>query len=313
MDTAVWRVAKASTAGTEIERLREAATIAASVNYAYAIDEAGTLCGVVSIRELLQADPTRAVGELMQIDPITVSADEDQERVAHLAVAQNIKAIPVVTKEGVLLGVVNTDVILRILQEETTEDFIRLAGVDTPDTHAHKLLQASSAIQIRQRLPWLLLGLAGGMFAAILVSRFEAVLEAQVAVAAFIPLVVYLADAIGSQIQIIFIRTLTLRPHISVFGYAWREVLINVSIGLVLALLVGLLSFVWFLDVALSVALAVSVFATALTALFIAIVLPWTLHRCGKDSAIGSGPLATVLIDLLSLLIYFLVVAALLL
>ncbi len=313
MNRAVLRVSEQSTVKTAMETVQSSVQAVSSISYVYVVDRQGCLVGVCSIGELMKAHPEELITQVMQVDVISTTVDVDREVVAHLAVDKSIKAIPVVDEEQKLIGVISTDAIFKTLREETTEDFIRFAGISTEVPHIHSLLESTAVTQIKQRLPWLLIGLAGGIGAAVLVSGFEEVLDAHVAIAAFIPLVVYLADAIGSQIQIIFIRTLTLYPQLNVWGYFVKEVGVNITVGTVLAALLALISFVWLGDGWLSISLGLSVFATAITALCVAILLPWTLYIHDKDPAIASGPLATVIIDLVSLLIYFLVVSLLLL
>jgi magnesium transporter len=159
------------------------------------------------------------------------------------------------------------------------------------------------ARRLWHRLPWLVLGLAGAALSAWVVGLFEGRLTADVQLAFFIPGVIYLADAVGTQTEALVIRGLSV-------GASMRTALrLEALTGAVVGLLLGVLTFgaVWLvlgsLDLALAVAL--SLFAACCVATLVAGALPWFLHRRGKDPAFGSGPLATVIQDLLSLVIYF--------
>ncbi len=287
------------------KQLYKEANIWDTISYLYILDNK-KLYGVLSIKELLQATATDTLAAICVRDVVTVRPSTDREQVAYKAIKHNIKAVPVTNHDGIFIGVVDTDTILQTLYLESTEDLARFAGID-PETalSINTLANQSAGVQIRGRAPYLLLGLAGGVLAAVAVGQYEAVLEEHVMVAAFIPLVVYLADAVGSQIQIIFIRALALEKHFSLRSYISREITINIALGALLSLVIALVSYLWLDDLALTTLLLFSVFATSLAALVIAILLPLMLRWWGKDPALGSGPLATVCIDIISLLVYF--------
>jgi len=159
------------------------------------------------------------------------------------------------------------------------------------------------------RLPWLGVGLIGALLAAGIVGNFEADLAANVLIAFFVPGVVYLADAIGTQTEALVIRGLSL--GVGVRRIVGREIATGVLLGLLLGglslLMVGTIWRDW--NVALAVAL--SLLAAASIATVIALVLPWAISKLGKDPAFGSGPLATVIQDLLTVTIYLAIASAL--
>jgi magnesium transporter len=294
----------------EVEALlRREAQSFKTINYIYVIDQSRVLMGVISIRELLSLPREECVDEHMQQEVVTARAHTDQERVAHLALKYQLKAIPIVTKDQKFLGVVSSDVILTVLNQEHTEDVLRFAGVRG---HAHTesdlgvlLLNRSPLIHVRARLPWLILGLGGGVVAAIVVGRFEAILAEQLILAAFIPAVVYMADAVGSQTQMLFIRALAIDHTLTVRSYLWRECKVNLLLGSVLAGLAFIASLAWLGSVLVSAILAISLFFTVWCTVLVAIALPWYCMSRGYDPAVASGPLATVVRDIISLVIYF--------
>jgi magnesium transporter len=142
-------------------------------------------------------------------------------------------------------------------------------------------------------------------------ASFEATLAHNVVVAFFVPAIVYLADAIGTQTEAVAVRGLSL-THAPLGAILAREVLTGVIIGLALALIAAPAIFVWFADSRLAFAVAASIVAAGTAATTIGLLLPWTLSRFGLDPAFGSGPVATVIQDVLSLTVYFTLVVAIL-
>ena len=204
-----------------------------------------------------------------------------------------------------MLGVIPSDVILNILHNENIEDVLRFAGVNKLKDPAVSIIKASAAIHFRKRLPWLILGLFGGIVAALVIGFFEEALRVHLALAAFIPAVVYMADAVGSQTQIIFVRSLALNHKLNLKKYIWREARVNLFLALVLGVIISIVSLLWWKSSLLGIILGVSIFLTILTAMAVAIFLPWLFSKFKYDPAIASGPFATVIRDILSLLIYF--------
>jgi magnesium transporter len=294
--------------------LRSRATEFDTINYVYVVDAAKKLVGVISIKEILRLGGNVPIKESMVKASVFVRPHTDQEKVAQLALEHSLKAIPVVDKDHVFQGVVPSDVILEILNQEHTEDVMRFAGVSRQHgdrSAVDVLLRAPSRTHVKLRLPWLVLGLLGGVGAAAVVEQFEATLADQLILAAFIPAIVYMADAVGSQTQMLFVRSLALDQRLNIKSYLVREVMVNFVLGLILAGLIFIISLVWVGVFTVSLILAVSVFLTVWFTVLVAIMLPWLFSRLGHDPAIASGPLATVVRDIASLLIYLGVASAL--
>ena len=164
---------------------------------------------------------------------------------------------------------------------------------------------------VRLRLPWLLLGLLGGIVATLIVRFFEAALEQKLALAFFIPVIVYMSDAVGTQTETLFIRALAIEK-ISLKRYLLKETAIGFLIGLVLSALMFLYALLIFGDRPVAVIVGVSLLLGSTLAVFLATFVPILLRRFGKDPAVGAGPFTTILQDIVSLIIYFLVAAAIL-
>jgi magnesium transporter len=217
----------------------------------------------------------------------------------------------VIDDRGRLLGVVPPEALIEVLRHEHVEDLHRLAGIVHDARNARRAFEDSPWRRVRRRVPWLLVGLAGGVVATLLVARFEAALKENFALAFFMPVIVYLADAIGTQTETAAVRGLSL-VHRPLGRLLADEALTGFLIGLVLALVSLPLIWLGFGDRALALTVALAILAAGTVAAAIGMVLPWLLSHFGADPAFGSGPVATIIQDVLSLLIYFLTAAWLL-
>lgn len=280
-----------------------------TINYIYVVDKEQKLKGVISIKEIFRQPKEIIVSEIMDKKLVRARLRTNQERIALLAIKYNLKAIPVVDKTEKFLGIVSSDTMLDILNKEATEDILHLAGVHRTDNVAIDVIKDPSKTIILARLPWLLVGLAGGILAAKILGFFEATLETQIIFAFFIPVMLYMSNAVAIQSQTMFIRSLTLDPKLEAKTYFSKEIKIGGFIALVCALLLTLISFIWQKSPFIGVILGLSMFIATTWAVVLSIFIPWLLQRFKKDPAVGSGPFGTVLNDVSTLIIYFSVVS----
>ena len=268
------------------------------------VDAQQRLLGTLTGPELLALPDDAVLQRAARRDHPRVAPGTDQERMASVALHHGATAVPVVDDDGRLVGVVGAATLMDILRREHVEDLHRLAGISREDVQARQALEAPPLRRLRHRLPWLAVGLLGSMVATAVVSRFESALAAKPALAFFVPGLVYLADAIGTQSEAIAVRGLSL-SHARLPQLLGAELRTGALIGAVLALLA--LPMVWavFGDLRLATAVAGALFGASTVASSLGLLLPWALSRLGTDPAYGSGPLATIVQDVLSLLIYF--------
>jgi magnesium transporter len=269
----------------------------------------GRLAGVLPIERLFTVPPATRVGDAMDRSFPRVTPDADQEIAASMALEDAVDALPVVDGDGRLLGVMPSQALLQVLREEHVEDLHRLAGIQRETAQARGALEEPPLRGARHRLPWLLVGLVGAMIATAAMAGFESTLEAKIAVAFFIPGLVYIADAIGTQTEAIAVRGLSLT------GAGIGHLLAGeLRTGMLIGATLGLVSFpavvLAFGDLRLAGAVAVAIFVAGSLAAAIGLLFPWVLARLGRDPAYGSGPVATVIQDILSLLVYFAVIRA---
>ena len=288
---------------------RLAAEKPSSVELICVTDGAGRLLGVLPIARLFALEGAVTLREAMDPAFPRIGPDEDQETAASLALHHGVDALPVVDREGGLLGVMPCQALLQVLRREHVEDLHVLAGIRRETTKARHAIEDPPMRGARHRLPWLMVGLAGGALATAAMATFEATLEKTVAVAFFVPGLVYLADAIGTQSEAIAVRGLSLtRTGIG------RLLAVELRTGMLIGVTLGALAFlpIWlaFGNVRLAAAVSVSIFVAGSIAAAIGLGLPWLFARRGLDPAYGSGPVATVIQDILSILVYFTVLRA---
>lgn len=259
--------------------------------------------GILRIENLLAAPAATPLADLMDREPPVVAPGVDQEVAAWRAVRNTEAALSVVDDEGRFIGLIPPHRLLAVLLFEHEEDLSRLGGFTKGVESVRATSEEPVERRFHHRVPWLLVGLVGAILAADFVGWFESQLRDRIMLAFFIPGIVYLADAVGTQTETVVVRGLSV--GIAMARMAARELLTGLAIGLALGLVAGPL--VWWrwgeADIGLIVGL--SVFATCSTATVAAMLLPWLLDKRGLDPAFGSGPMATVIQDLLSILIYF--------
>ncbi len=273
-----------------------------------AVCDGELLVGVVAIERLLSAAPDATVEMVMDSDPPTVAPDTHQEHVAWAAVQHGEPGIAVVDARGSFRGLISAQSLLAVLLEEHDEDMARLGGFLGSASAARSASTERVGRRLLHRLPWLLIGLIGALLAAVVVGAFGEQLEEQVLIAYFLPGVVYIAAAVGMQTETLAIRGLSL--GVGIRRVAVREVVTGGLLGLTLGGLAFPLVWAGWGDIQIAASVAVAMFAASVIATCVALLLPWILHRLGKDPAFGSGPIATVIQDLLTVSVYFLTAVA---
>lgn len=271
------------------------------VGHIYLLDEQSQLVGQVPIERLLVAPPGARLDSVRGTPPLIVRAGDNAETVALLAVERHDADVAVLDEPGRFMGAIPIGRLLALLHEEHVDDILRMGGLAA--FHPAPPETGGIAQIVRARVPWLLIGLAGGFLAGGIASLFEAPLKDNITLAFFLPLVVYMADAVGTQTETILVRALAY-GKVSLGTQLLREGTVGLLIGGIVGLSAGAFLLAWGGTRSVAVTVAVTLALTAMIATFVASLLPIGLSRVGIDPALASGPVATVVQDILSVGVY---------
>lgn len=273
-----------------------------------AVLDGKALVGIVPIERLLAADGSQPIEVVMDADPPTLDPGAPQEVIAWKMVERNESSLAVIDERGRFAGLIPPHRMLAVLLADHDRDMARIGGYVAGTRRARLAAEESVRQRLVHRLPWLLLGLAGAMLSALIVGAFEEQLQKKVLIAFFLPGVVYMADAVGTQTETVLIRGLSV--GVGVRAVLRHELLTGAIIGgLIAAAFLPFALAVWG-DADVAIAVALALLASCSIATLVALVLPATFQRLGADPAFGSGPLATVVQDLLSIVVYFAIATA---
>jgi magnesium transporter len=267
-----------------------------------AVVERQRLVGLLPMERLLSAEPDIPVSAIMDTDPPMVGPETDQEVAAWEMVRRNEPDLAVVDTDGRFQGLVPARRMLAVLLQEHEEDLARLGGYLAGTRSAREAAEEIIGHRLLHRLPWLIVGLAGAMASAVIVGAFESQLDSMVLLAFFLPAVVYMADAVGTQTETLLIRGLSVGMNTR--RALWREASTGAVIGLLIALLFFPFALIGWGEADVALAVSIALFASCGIATVVAMGLPLILVRLGRDPAFGSGPLATIVQDLLSIAVY---------
>jgi len=274
-----------------------------AVDTLYVLGVDGVLEGSIRLEQLFAAGSDQTMAELANPNVPRVALHQDQEHAAAEGIQRGATSVAVVDDNGHFQGAVPARALLEILRREHVEDLHRLAGIQRETVDMQSALEGPPLRRARHRLPWLLVGLVGSMLAAAVMGRFERVLQGNLAVAFFVPTIVYLADAIGTQTEAIAIRGLSL-SRLPLRRIVAGEIRTGLMIGTTLAAAAYPIVGFAFGNFRLAMAVSAAIIVAGGVATTIGLLLPWVFQRAGTDPALGSGPVATVIQDVLSLLVY---------
>ncbi len=285
-----------------VGKLKSFAEFAETINYLYVIDQDRKLVGVVSYRDLLIAEPSEIIKNIMYERVISVSVTTDQEEVARLVERYDFLAIPVVSEENVLMGIATVDDIIDVVIQEANEDFEKLSATGKSIDFETKAFVAAY-----RRLPWLILLLFIGILSGSIISGYEDTLQKVVALAFFMPMISGMTGNTGTQSLAVVVRGLVSNDIDKkvVFNLIMREFGVSLIIGLICGILIFLIAFFWQDNAILGIVVAVSLFLTLIIGTLAGTIIPLILYRFKVDPAVASGPLITTLNDIFSLVTYF--------
>ncbi len=311
MTTEYVRLDKSLTVDDAFKRIRRVGVDKETIYTCYVTESDKTLTGIVTVKELLLADPEQTIEEIMNTDVVYAKTTDDREEAVMSMQKYDFMALPVVDNERRLVGIITFDDAVDVIQEEATEDIEKMAAITPSD----KPYLKTKAYRIwLNRIPWLLLLMVSATFTGGIITSFEASLAAQAALTAFIPMLMDSGGNAGSQASVTVIRGLALgeiTPR-DVLKVVLKELQVSVLCGITLSavcflkiLLVDNLILGSAISVPVSITVCVSLGITIVIAKLVGCTLPLAAKKLGLDPAVMASPFITTTVDALSLLIYF--------
>ena len=260
--------------------------------------------GVIDIKDLLVAERTDLLVNIMDDNVITVTTLEDQETVAKMFDKYNMYALPVVDKEERLVGIVTIDDAIDVLQDENTEDFEKMAAMFPAEDSYFKTSVLKHA---KNRIVWLLVLMLSSIVTGTIITKYENAFAAVPILVAFIPMLMDTGGNCGSQASTLIIRGMAM-DEIKLkdfFRAIWKEIRVAIIVGVVLAVFQGLRIVIQYKDIKLSLVVGLSLIGTVFMSKCLGCILPMLAKRLKLDPAIMAAPLITTIVDTCSVLLFF--------
>ncbi|SDW90083.1 magnesium transporter [Aequorivita viscosa] len=287
-----------------VREMRRQAENVTRVHSIYVTDKEGRLKGRLSLKDLLTAHQRAHISEVYipKVDYVTVHTEANE--VARIMQKYDLEAIPVVDDEGILVGRITIDDILDYVKEEAERDYQMAAGISQD-------VEASDGLfkQTKARLPWLMIGMMGGLGAATIISNFEVILSTYPKLLIFVPLIQATAGNVGVQSSAIIVQGLandSLKGHL--FARIVRETTVALVNGISIAIIVLFIShFIFYTSYLESLSIGVALITVIILAAIVGNLIPIFLHRRGIDPAVATGPFITTSNDVFGIFTYFLI------
>ncbi len=301
MTTEYISVRNTLTVSQALAKVKDIAPKTEEINTIYVLNEKKQLVGIVSLRELLVAHNSDIINDIMEDNVISVEPETDQEEVARLVSKYDLHAIPVVNKRKGLLGIITVDDIIDVIEEENTEDMLKLGGVSKEENVDSTLWES-----IKMRLPWLMVNLFTAFLAAATVSLFEDTISKVVALAAAMPIVAGMGGNAGTQTLAIVVRGIAL-GDIEWRGNKLRivkEILVGVLNGAATGLVAGLVIYLMYGNLYLGIIIFVAMIANLVIAGFFGFLVPVILKALNADPAVASSIFITTATDVFGFFVF---------
>lgn len=287
-----------------LKTLRETAKDIDMVYYIYVLDKEDRLVGVLSLKDLILANPEEKVDKIMHKNPIGLPIDMDQEDVAREMANYDFLALPVVNNDGKMKGIITVDDVIDVIREENTEDMYKFSAAGE---HTQDYMKMRPTTIARNRLTWLIILAITGFFSGIVMQRFSFTLEKVIALAFYIPLLMDTAGNAGTQAAMTVVRGLATGEVriIDIWRVVRKEFLVGGLLGIPLGVLALIRALILQRSSLIGVSVAFSMLAAIVVATCLGSVLPLVSKKLRQDPAVVSGPLITTILDITSLSIYF--------
>ncbi len=292
------------TASAALDRIRDTAAKKETIYTSFVVSPNRRLKGTVLLEDLILAAPDTSLTTIMDDNPVFITTSTDQEEAAKTMSRYDLQTIPVVDKEERLVGIVTFDDIIDIIQEEATEDFERMAGIQPVE---ESYLDAGVFFLTRKRLTWLLVCIVTQLFSSFILESYTFALESVVALAFFIPLLIDTGGNTGTQAATLVIRGITVgeieKGDLS--KVISKEIFSGLLLGGSLAALASLRAWTMGTGFGVSLTVAISVVGVVMLGNIVGATLPFIAKKFKIDPAVMSGPFITTVVDILGLLLYF--------
>jgi len=279
--------------GQTIDHLRNADDLPGEFYAVFVVDPSHKPVGMIGLSDVLRSRREVKLQTLVDGEPTTVQGDVDQEEVAYLFQQYGLSEVAVVDDGGRLLGAITFDDMVDVMSEESEEDVLRLGGVAETDLH-DTVIQTT-----RKRFLWLLVNLGTAVLASLVIGVFEATLQQIVALAVLMPIVASMGGNAGTQAMTVAVRALATKDltRANAARVIGKEILVGILNGLLFAVLMGLVAWLWFHDPMLGVVIALAMIANLLVAGMSGALIPLILDRFNIDPAVAAGVFLTTVTD----------------
>ncbi|MEN8156350.1 MAG: magnesium transporter [Bacteroidota bacterium] len=288
---------------TCIREMRKQAEDLDEIYYIYVVSDENILLGILSLKSLLLASASTKVKEIFDKDVNSVQTDADSEEVAQIMEKYDLIVLPVTDSIGRLMGRITIDDVVDVIRDEAEKDYQMASGITTDVETTDSAARLS-----RARLPWLIIGLLGGIIVAAVIGRFEEDIKINPEMAFFIPLIAAMAGNVGIQSSAIIVQGIATNSLglESTFRKLLKELFVALINGLILSGLLFLYSLFFSNSLGLTLTVSSSLFVVIIFAALFGTLIPLLLNRMKIDPALATGPFITTMNDIMGLFIYFL-------
>jgi magnesium transporter len=287
-----------------LQEIRIQAEEVEEVFFVYVVDDNKTLKGTLPLKKLLLSHKNTRISKICDYDVLSVKAETKSEDVANIMDKYDLVALPVVDSIGRLKGRITIDDVVDVIKEEAEKDYQLISGISSDVESSDSVLQLTKA-----RIPWLLVGLVGGILGAMVVKGSEEQLAVYTAVAMFIPLIAAMGGNVGIQSSAIIVQGLANKSlgFDSTFQKLAKELMVGLTNGFVLSTLLFLFSWLVFRNLPLAVSVSTSLTAVIVFAALFGTFVPLALDKFKIDPALATGPFITTVNDVIGLFLYFVI------
>ena len=296
---------KNMTVSEALTRVRRTGVDKETIYTCYVTEYNRTLLGIVTAKDLLLAEESDLIADIMETNIISVHTHTDKEDVAQMFSKYNLLAMPVVDDENRLVGIVTIDDAMDVMEEEATEDIEKMAAIRPGD---RPYFQTSVWQTFLARIPWLLFLMISATFTSLIITKFEDALSVSIILTGSIPMLMDTGGNCGGQASVTIIRSLSLEDveFRDIFKVIWKELRVGLMCGIALAIVNFAKMMLLHQGTVLMVAvISLALFCAVVVAKLIGCVLPMVANKIGFDPAVMSSPFITTIVDALTLLIYF--------